>query len=121
MIQMSKPWFDVAAGKLEQEDTIQKTYSCSYDKGNGYLCLANKKLIFVKVKGFLKKTYDVTLDLPYNDLNEVKLTNRFKLNIKHNGSQHFIETSDISAKTVMHAMRDVVKTSPEYKIQFVEN
>ncbi len=117
---MSKPWYDIASGKLEQEDSIQKTYSCSYNKKNGYLCLANKKLIFVNVKGFLKKSYDVTLDIPYSDLNEIELASRFKLNLNHNGKQHLIETSDISAKTVMHALQDVIGTSPALNVQFVE-
>lgn len=117
---MSKPWYDIAAGKLEHEDTIQKTYTCSYDKNNGYLCLSNKKLVFVKVKEFLKKTYDVTLDIPYSELNEVELASRFKMNLKHGGNRHLIETSDVSAKIVMHAIQSVIETSPELNTSFVE-
>ncbi len=117
---MHQPWYDIAAGKLGPEDSIQKTHSCSYDKGSGYLCLAKDKLVFVKVKGFLRKSYDVTLDIPYTDLKEVALTSRFKMNLKHNGSDHTIETSDISAKTVLHALQDVIALSPGLDIPFVE-
>ena len=118
---MSKPWYDLAAGTLAPDDSIQRTYSCSYNKDNGYLCVTNKKLVFVKVKGFLKKNYDVTLDVPYADLTQVKLDSRFKLNLDHQGKLHTIETSDISAKTVMHALQDVMKTSPELEVPFEES
>ena len=118
---MSKPWFDMAASKLDPEDSIQKTYSCSYDKNSGYLCLGNQKLVFVNVKGFLKKSYDVTLEVPYSDLDEVSIAGRFKMNLKQNGTTHEIETSDISAKLVMTAMQEVLADSPGYNINFVEN
>lgn len=118
---MSKPWYDLAASELDSEDSIQKSYSCSYDKGNGYLCLGKKRMVFVNVKGFLRKSYDVTLNIPYSDLKEVELAGRFKMNLRHNGSQHFVETGDLAAKLLMHAMQDVLKESPEFKVEFVEN
>ena len=118
---MSKPWYDIAASKLDSEDSFQKTYSCTYDKGNGYLCLGKKKLVFVRVKGFLRKSYDVTLDLPYTELDEVKLESRFKISLTQNGAQHLIETSDLSAKVVLHAMQDVLEYSPTVHVAFVEH
>ncbi len=118
---MSKPWYDIAASKLDPEDSFQKTYSCTYDKGNGYLCLGKKKLVFVRVKGFLRKSYDVTLDLPYDELDEVKLEGRFKLDLTHNGTKHLIETSDLSAKVVLHAIQDVLENAPTVHVTFVEH
>jgi len=120
-LKMSKPWYDLATGKLDPSDSIQKTYSCSLDKKNGYLCLANDKLVFVSVKGFLKKTYNVELDVPYPELNEVKLDSRYKMSIAHQAGESLIETSDLSAKTVLSAIRDVVNQSPaKAKVVFLE-
>ena len=119
--EMSKPWYDLATGKLDPTDRIQKTYSCSFDKKNGYLCLTNDKLLFVSVKGFLKKSYNVELDVPYNELNEVKLDGRYKMNLAHNAGEGLIETSDLSAKTVLNAIQDLVKQSPsKAKVVFLE-
>jgi len=109
---MSKPWYDMAAGKLDPSDSIQKTYSCALDKNNGYLCLSKDKLVFVNVKGFLKKSYNVTLEVPYTDLKSVKLDSRYKLDLVHQDGENRIETGDLSAKTVLKAIRDVVNQSP---------
>ena len=119
--EMSKPWYDLATGKLDPTDRIQKTYSCSFEKKNGYLCLSNDKLLFVSVKGFLKKSYNVELDVPYNELNEVKLDGRYKMNLAYQSGEGLIETSDLSTKTVLHAIQDLVKQSPsKAKVVFLE-
>lgn len=121
-LEMSKPWYDMASGKLDPSDRIQKTYSCSFDKKNGYLCLSNEKLLFVSSKGFLKKSYNVELDVPYADLKEVKLDSRYKMNLVHQAGEGLIETSDLSAKTVLHAIQDLVKQSPaKTKVVFLDN
>ena len=117
---MSKPWYDLAAKKLNDDDTIQKTYTCSYNKGNGYLCLGKKKLVFVNVKGFLKKYYDVTLDIPYSELAEVSQVSRFKMILMQGGSDHLIETHDHSVKRVRQGLQDVIGNSPELSVAFIE-
>ncbi len=112
----------MAAGKLDPSDTIQKTYSCSIDKKFGYLCLSKDKLLFVSVKGFLKKSYNVELDVPYTDLKEIKLDSRYKINLVHQAGENLIETSDLSAKTVMNAIQDLVKQSPvNAEVVFLDN
>ena len=112
----------MASGKLDPSDRIQKTYSCSFDKNNGYLCLSNEKLLFVSVKGFLKKSYNVELDVPYTDLKEVKLESRFKMNLDHQAGESLIETSDLSAKTVLRAIQDLVNQSPaKPNVVFLDN
>jgi len=119
-LEMSKPWYDLASGKLDPSDRIQKTYSCSIEKKNGYLCLSNEKLLFVSVKGFFKKSYNVELDIPYTDLKEVKLDSRFTMNIAHQNGESLIETSDLTAKTVMNAIQELVRQSPANTV-FLEN
>jgi hypothetical protein len=119
--EMSKQWYDLATGKLDPTDRIQKTYSCSFEEKNGYLCLTNDKLLFVSIKGFLKKSYNVELDVPYNELNEVKLDGRYKINIAHQTGEGLIETSVLSAKTVLGAIQDLVKQSPsKAKVVFLD-
>ncbi len=110
--EMSKPWHDMASGKLDPSDTIQKTYTCTLDKKYGYLFLSNEKLLFVSSKGFLKKSYNVELDVPYTDLKEVKLDGRYKMSVGHQTGESIIETGDLSAKTVLNALQDLLNQSP---------
>lgn len=109
---MSQPWHDLAIKTLGPDDKIEKTYSCTFDKQNGYLCLGRKKMVFVSVKGFLKKSYDVLLNASYDDIKEVKLASRFKIDLNHSGKVHSLETSDVAAKIIVQGIEDVTKESP---------
>ena len=119
--EMSKPWYDMASGKLGPSDIIQKSYTCTLDKKYGYLCLSKEKLLFVSSKGFLKKSYNVELNVPYTDLREVKLDGRYKMNVGHQAGESLIETGDISSKTVLNALHDLVNQSPvKAEVVFLE-
>ncbi len=108
---MSTPWHDLAEKTLGSDDTIEKTYSCRFEKQNGYLCLGRQKMVFISVKGFLKKSYNVLLDAPYDEIDEVKLAGRYKIEVVYKGTTHSIETSDISAKILVEGIQDVIKSS----------
>ena len=116
---MSQPWHDLAQKTIGSDDTIEKTYSCSFDKQNGYLCLGKKKMVFVSVKGFLRKSYDVLLNASYDEVKEIRLSSRFKIDIFYNDKLHSIETSDVAAKVVVKGIEDVTSDSPlQPKIAF---
>jgi hypothetical protein len=104
-----QPWYDLAEKTLGPDDTIEKTYSCTFNKQNGYLCLGNNKLVFVNVKGFLRKNYEVLLDAPYNEVDEVNLASRFTIDLAHNNKRHQIVTSDIPARIVVEGIKDISK------------
>ena len=108
---MSTPWHDLAEKAIGSDDKIEKTYECRYDKHNGYLCAGRKSMVFVSVKGFLKKTYDVLFTAPYSEVDEIKLVGRFKFDIVHKDKTYSIETSDISAKILVEGIHDVLKST----------
>jgi hypothetical protein len=108
---MSTPWLDLAKKTLGPDDTIEKTYYCRFEKQSGYLCLGRNKMVFVSVKGFLKKTYNVLLDAPYEEVDEVKLAGRYKIEIVHSGKTHPLESSDITAKILVEGMKEVIDAS----------
>ena len=109
---MSKPWFDLAEKTLGSDDTVEKTYPCNFNNQYGYLCLGRKKMVFVSVKGFLRKSYEVLLDAPYDEIDEVKLVSRYKFDIVHNGTTHQLDSTDINAKIIVEGMKEVIKASP---------
>lgn len=109
---MSQPWYDLAKQTLDPDDVIEKTYSCKLGNEGGYLCLGRKKMVFVNVKGFLRKNYNVILDVPYTEVNEIGLADRFSLNLVKQDKKYKIETTDVSAKVILNGIEDVTKNSP---------
>ena len=106
---MTQPWHEIAKTTIGADDNIEKTYSCTFDKQNGYLCLGNNKIVFVNVKGFLRKKYEVLLDTAYDRLDNVDLVSRFEIDLSHNDKIHHIETSDIPAKIVAAEIQSMFK------------
>jgi hypothetical protein len=109
---MSHPWYALAEQTLDPDDNIEKTYPCIFDNKNGYLCLGTKKMVFVNVYGFLRKNYEVLLDVPYDELKEVCLTDRFKLDIVHQDETHKFETTDNTVKIILDGIEEISKTYP---------
>ena len=106
---MAQPWLDLAKTTLGPDDTIEKTYSCTFNKQNGYLCLGNNNMVFVNVKGFLRKKYEVLLNTPYDELDDVTLADRFGVDLSHKDKIHHIETSDVPAKIVAEEIQAMFK------------
>ena len=109
---MSQPWYDLAKQTLGPDDDIERTYSCRLDSEGGFLCLGRKKMVFVNIKGFLRKNYNVLLNVPYTEVNEVGLVDRFSLNLVKQDKRYKLETPEVSAKVVLEAIKDVTKKSP---------
>ena len=98
---MSQPWYDLAKQKLGPDDEIKRTYTCRLENDGGYLCLGSKKMVFVNEKGFLRKSYNVLLDVPYTDVNEIGLADRFSLDVVQQDKRYKLVSSDVSAKIIL--------------------
>ena len=72
MINMSSV-SDIAKKALESEDTIEKTFEGRMDGKGGYLVMSNKKLMFVREEGFLRKSYNVALEIPYEKIGKISV------------------------------------------------
>jgi hypothetical protein len=78
-IQIAPKWFGLLEKNLELGDEIRRTYAGKLDGNGGYLCLSNRKLLFVHEEGFLRKTYNLTLDLPYDKVDNFSREGRYIL------------------------------------------
>ena len=103
---MANPWRDLAEKTLGPNDAVKKSYPCNFNKQYGYLCLGKNKMVFVSEKGFLKKKYEVLLDAPYKEAN-VRIVDRFNIELVHKGETNRVETTGISAKTLVKGIDDV--------------
>ncbi|MHA2394965.1 MAG: hypothetical protein ACXAEX_23805, partial [Promethearchaeota archaeon] len=102
--EMSQNWYKVAEKALGSGDTIQRSYPGSLDGNNGYLSISKNRLIFVKVKGFLSKKYNVIMNLPISEISEIKPSKRFELEISSSDTKYKMNTGDFPARIVLRGL-----------------
>ncbi len=107
---MKPKWYEFGEKSITKDDEVKKNYTGRLNGEYGHLMLSNKKLLFVKEEGLLKKNYAVTLNLPYESVKEVKQEDRFdlKINEEAGGSYEFI-TDDIPVSIVEESVRELMK------------
>jgi len=109
---MSKKWHDMAEKVLDHEDRIQKSYSGKLDGKNGYLMMSNRKLLFVHEKGFMKKTYDLTLDLPYGKIGKINPHGKYELEITDtDGVKHSFKAMGLNISIVEKSLEELKSPS----------
>jgi len=107
---MKPKWYEFGEKSIAKDDEVKKNYVGRLDGEYGHLMLSDKKLLFVKEEGFLRKKYAVTLNLPYENIEEIKQENRFDLKIteESGGSYDFI-TDDIPVSIVEENIRELME------------
>jgi hypothetical protein len=108
-VRISSKRLEMARERLESGDEVQRSYTGRLDKRSGTLMGSNSKLVFVEEKGFLSKTFNVVLDLPYEKVREFTPVNRYKLRITdlEGGEHEFV--SDVHASTVDRALKQLIE------------
>ena len=103
-------WYEFGEKSIAKDDEFKKTYTGRLNGEFGHLMLSDKKMLFVKEEGFLRKKYVVTLNLPYEDIEEIKEEDRYDLKIteESGGSYKFI-TDDIPVKLVDESVHELMK------------
>ena len=114
-----------AEQQLTAKDTIVQQYRSIYNSTEGTLFLSKQRVLFIQPQGFLRKTYRVVLNLPYDAITKttVEASHRFtvtvtndtftfvtigiRANIVDDTLQHLIE----SAKPKPEAAATTVKVS----------
>jgi hypothetical protein len=108
---ISSKRLEVARGRLGPQDEVQRSYAGRLDDRRGMLMASNEKLLFVEEKGFLSKTYDVVLDLPYGEVRECVPVDRYKMRIScFDGRQHEF-VSEIAASLVDEPLKELMEAA----------
>ena len=94
---MAKKWMDVAKKTLEPDDEVQQAYNGKDQFGqDGYVVLSNRKLLFLTGKGIFSKTYELTLEVPYGEVDEIIRTGNTLTLVK--GEKRHILSSGYAGK-----------------------
>jgi len=105
---MELEWYRVLKNNLEPGDEIRKIYAGKLDGNIGYLCLSNRKLMFVKAEGFMHNIYDLTLDQNYDEIILVFCEGKFNLIISEiGGSEHKFYSFDVPASAVERSFEQI--------------
>jgi hypothetical protein len=106
---MAPKWKEIAENNLEKGDKVERTYPARLEGRTGYMLLSGKKFQFVNEEGFLRKSYDLTLDLPYEQIDTVTLKEKYILEIMDkNGKKHDLQFSEIPATTPQQYLNDLM-------------
>jgi hypothetical protein len=93
---------------LENDDGIQKSYPGTLNGKRGYLMMSNQKLVFVHEEGFIRKTYDLTLDLPYGKIGKISPQGKYELEITDiNGVKHIFKTEELNVSIVENGLEEL--------------
>jgi len=99
-INMAPKWYEYAQKQLKKDEHIQKNFEGRLDGNFGYLFLTDHRLLFVKQEGFLRKSYEIILDLPKEDVEEISQVESYKMEILETGGERHVFESDIGVSSI---------------------
>ena len=109
---MSTKWHDMGEKVLDHDDKIQKSYPGKLDGKSGYLMMSNRKLVFVHEEGFIRKTYNLTLDLPYGKIGKINPQGKYELEITDtDGVKHSFKIEDLNISIVEKSLEELKSPS----------
>jgi hypothetical protein len=96
-------WVSFVKSRIETTDQMQKSFYMTYERKAGLLVLTNTKLIFIEEKGFLRKTHDLIMELPYKKIKTITIESASQLSILDSeGKKHiFASQSGIPVSPVV--------------------
>ncbi len=114
-VNISSKRLEIAKERLELGDEVQRSYIGKLDNKYGALLGSNSKLLFIEEKGFLSKSYNVLLDLPYESVKEFTPVDKFKLRITDLEGEHHEFVSDLSASRIDDGLKELMEASSRTK------
>jgi hypothetical protein len=107
---MAPKWRDMAERNLEKGDEIEKSYPAELQGQNGYILMSKKKLQFISEEGFLRKSYDLMIDLPYERIEDISQGGKYELDIMDDeGKKHRFETGGLVASIPEKNLKELIK------------
>ncbi|MFP3952325.1 MAG: hypothetical protein ACLFVP_09335 [Candidatus Bathyarchaeia archaeon] len=107
---MAPKWMDIAERNLEKGDEIEKTYPAELNDKYGYILMSNQKVQFISEEGFLRKSYDLMLDMSYEKIQDIKQGGKYELEITDKeGEKHRFKTRELVAAIPERELKELAK------------
>jgi hypothetical protein len=103
---MAQNWYKEAEKALEPGDAIQKSFPGNLDGGRGYLIISNKRLMFQNVKGFLSKKYNITMNVPLENVSKVGVTEGNNIEIGTTDKKYVLNTDEVPASIIVKSITE---------------
>jgi hypothetical protein len=103
---MAQNWYNEAEKALEPGDVIKKSYPGNLDGGRGYLIISNKRLMFQNVKGFLSKKYNITMNVPLENVSKVGVTEGNNIEIGTTDKKYVLNTDEVPASIIVKSITE---------------
>jgi hypothetical protein len=95
---MMTDWYKETKKALRNDEKIQRSYHLELNDHEGFITLTDERIIFIRVNGFLRKSYQITLDRPYNEILELNKVNSHSFEIIYSdGDKYNFKTIGIPA------------------------
>ena len=111
---MAPNWYKEAEKKLQAGENIVKSYPGSLNGKRGYVLITSDRLLFENVKGFLSKSYDIVLDIPLKDIENMNLQSRHKIQLPEKVKKHPHQPDEPPQNIIKNPLQEALdsKTSP---------
>lgn len=101
-------WIDLMKARLGSEDSVQKTFYANYGRTAGYIVMSKGKLFFLEEKGFLRKTWNIILEVPYEKIREVTTGGPDLTITDAEGKRHTFRIFEIDASIVEKHLKELM-------------
>jgi hypothetical protein len=104
---LAPKWYEYAEKRLKKGEEIEKNYEGTLDGNFGYLFITNQRLLFVKQEGFLRKSHELILDLPQENVEKMQKVDNYQMEIvESDGKKHVFE-STIGVSIIKEGIEEV--------------
>jgi hypothetical protein len=108
VIEIVKKWVEIAGKNIESGDRMEKSYPGRLDGKYGWFIMSDKKLMFIQEEGFLRKHYELILDLPYEKIRKISHKGNYELDfIDVDGIKHDFKIYEINIKHVEKNLKEL--------------
>ena len=98
------------------EDKIQKSYDGKLDGDYGILSMSKRKLIFITEKGLFRKSYNLVLDLPYEEIESIRTEGNYNLIIETEDLKHTFVSQGTREPSVEETLRGLMEQETSHVI-----
>ena len=107
---MVEKWYELGTKSLSPGDAVVKTCKGKLNGKKGHLMLSKKKALFLEEKGLLNKTYEVSLNLQFVNVDKVSSTSN-QVEISHKNGAKYVIAPEGSVQEIDSRLRELVSKS----------